>query len=430
MTMSYDTQYLERCRELIEEKCGWPPAREWRNFEFAELSDRILESTSVQLSTTTLKRIFGKLRYESLPSSVTLNALAKYLGYENWMQFKTTQILDEKAKQDEPFITTTVRPAPRFSRKAILAAITAGVIVALSGFVLFTGSSSSSTTPAKDVVFTSRPLAKGLPNSVVFNIDLKQTRSNDIILQQSWDSTKTVRLQPGQTEATAIYYIPGYFRAKLIVDKKIIKEHDLFIRSGDWMATIDHDPVPTYVRKEDLVVNKGMCIAPPVLDEIKKTGKPVTLTYHLVRPFEGLHSDNFTLETSFQNTYSEGPAVCKTTKLFVLCSNGAFIIPFTIPGCASNINLKLNDRVWEGRSNDLSVFGIDPSQKIHLKLEVKNRTVKIFGNGKLLREEKYNASAGDIVGLKYSFLGAGAVDNIRFLNEEGIPVYLNNFRGR
>jgi hypothetical protein len=427
MTMNYDTEYLDRCRELIEEKLGWPPAGEWRNFEFTELSDKIFEVTSVQLSHTTLKRIFGKVKYENLPSSATLNTLAQYLGFETWMQFKSSQVTLAKKKPET--IITKVEKRPKLLRqKAFLSVALALAIILICGFVFLSSTSSSSAETTGNVVFKSKPLAQGLPNSVVFNVDLGKIKSEDIVIQQSWDSTRTVRLKPGQTEATAIYYLPGYFRAKLIVDKKIIKEHDLFIRSNDWMATIDHDLVPDYIKKNELVLTKGMSVAPSVLAKIRTFEKPTTITYHLVKPFDNLHSDNFTLETSFQNTYAEGPAVCKTSKLFILCSNGAFIIPFSIPGCVSDINLKLGDRTWEGKSNDLSAFGIDPSQKINLKLEVKNRQVKIFCNNKLIREASYTNNAGDIVGLRYNFLGAGTVDYVRMINEIGKVSYFENFR--
>lgn len=170
-----------------------------------------------------------------------------------------------------------------------------------------------------------------------------------------------------------------------------------------------------------------MAIAPSVIERIKKTDKPVTLTYHLVQPFEKLNSNNFTLETGFQNIYSEGPAVCKTTKLFILCTNGAFIIPFTIPGCVSDINLKLSDKIWEGKSNDLSVFGINPSQPVQLKVEARDRTVRIFCNGTLIRQENYNVDAGDIVGIRYSFLGAGEVHFLKMLGEKNVLVYQDKF---
>ncbi len=428
MTMSYDTQWLQCCRELIEEKLGWPPAREWRNFEFTGLSEKIFDATGVQLSSTTLKRLFGKVKYESLPSSATLNTLARYLGYANWMEFKAgqdepkTEIPEEKTT--EPQLSRT----HRFSKRTLFTAAAAITLIVICSFVFLSGPSSSSASLPGTIIFKSKPLAVGLPNSVVFNIDLKGTKSQDVIIQQSWDSSKTVRLKAGQTEATGIYYIPGYFRAKLIVDKKIIKEHDLFIRSDEWMATIDHDPVPAYIKKDELVLNKGMTISPTALEEIKKADKPTTLTYHLVKPFPDLHSDNFVLETSFQNVYAEGPAVCKTTKLFILCTNGAFIIPFTIPGCVSDINLKLGDKTWPGKSNDLSAFGIDPGNRIDLRVEVKNRVVRINCNGKLIRQESYDNSAGDVVGLRYSFLGTGTVYHSRILNERSNLVYSEDFR--
>jgi hypothetical protein len=425
--MNYDTAHLQRCRQLIEEKLGWPPAGQWRDFEFTDLSDKIFGVTGVQLSSTTLKRVFGKVRYESLPSSATLNALAGYLGCENWMQFKSSGPGQPVTTRNPPGI-----PARRkwpLKSNAVLSAAAVLALVIVFGFVFLSGPGSSSAVP-RDVIFKSRPLAAGLPNSVVFNVDLKGIRSDDIVIQQSWDSTRTIRLKPGQTEATGIYYDPGYFRAKLIVDKKVIKEHDLFIRSDEWMATIDHEPVPTYVKKEDILQTNGLTISPAVLGQLKKTERPVTLTYHLVKPFAGLQSDNFSLETSFQNDWSEGPAVCKTTKIFILCSNAAFIIPFSIPGCVSDINLKLADRTWEGKSNDLSAFGIDPAQKNKLRFEVKDRHVKIILNGKLLREEQYNKDAGEVVGLRYSFLGAGTVGYVVLENKKGDVVYRNTFRGK
>src|ERR1041385_5948278 len=99
MTMEHDTEYLQLCTRLIEEKLNWRPADEWRNYEFTELSEKILDATGVNLSATTLKRVFGKLKYDSLPSSATLNALAAFLGYSSWMDFKSKQ---NTRQQHEP----------------------------------------------------------------------------------------------------------------------------------------------------------------------------------------------------------------------------------------------------------------------------------------------------------------------------------------
>jgi len=210
----------------------------------------------------------------------------------------------------------------------------------------------------------------------------------------------------------------------LILDGKIVKEHDLFIRSNEWMATIDHQPIPAYIKKEDLVLNGEMNVSENILKEIKSIATPTWLTYHLVKPFDNLQSDNFTLESSIKNTYAEGPAVCKTAKIFVLCSKGAFIIPFTIPGCISDINLKANDNYLFGKTNDLSSFSADLSNWADIKVEVKGRVMKVYLKNKLISEETYKQDAGEVVGLRFSFLGAGEVKNIKLSDRIGVSKYV------
>jgi hypothetical protein len=417
--MNHDAEYLQLCIRLIEQKLNWRPVDEWRNYEFTELSEKILDATSVNLSATTLKRIFGKLKYESLPSSATLNALAAFLGYASWMEFKAKHPLNEGESEKK----TSARKKFLLQHKVWPMTAIAAVIIVILAFTFLSGKSVRPIKNEKEMVFTSRPLAEGLPNSVVFNVDLKGNTPNKVVIQQSWDSTRTVTLHRGQKEATGIYYLPGYFRAKLILDGKIIKEHDLFIKSENWMATIDHQPVPTYIKKDDLLLKDEMGVSKNVLDEIKNIDKPTWLTYHIVKSFDGLQSDNFTLNASIKNILAEGPAVCKTAKIFVLCSKGAFIIPFTIPGCISDINLTVNDLYLDGNSNDLSSFSADLSEWAKVKVEVKNRVMKISLNDKLIREETYKADAGEVVGLRFSFLGAGAVRNVKLMNGENEKVY-------
>lgn len=418
--------YLLQVRKMIEEKLGWRPAEEWRNFEFTRLSDLIFDATGVSLSATTLKRIFGKVNYQSFPSTATLNTLSLFLGYGSWMDFKSRttrfQAVQEETKpveKSKPVIRKTVS-------LTLLLLLCASVL--LSAILLPRSGRHAFPNPG-NVVFKSRLLSEGLPNTVVFNVDMKQMSTDHIRIQQSWDSTKTIPLRNGQTEATGFYYYPGYYRAKLIADEKVIKEHDLFIRSEKWMATLDLEPVPTYIKPADLLFDHAMTVSGPVLKEVAKFEKPVFLTYHLVKPFKGLQSDNFTMETSLKNTYREGAAVCQTAKIFILGTNGAFVIPFSIPGCVSDINLKLYQTYLDGRSHDLSPFGTDLSDWNKVRLEVKNRHVRIFLKDKLIREQDYQADAGAIAGLRFSFLGAGAVRYVHVFDGAGRPVHVEDFSG-
>src|SRR5690606_11448274 len=74
--------------------------------------------------------------------------------------------------------------------------------------------------------FTStKVITEGVPNSVIFNYDATSASDQDsIFIQQSWD--KQLRRQVKRTEShhTSIYYYPGYFRAKLVVNDRVVKE--------------------------------------------------------------------------------------------------------------------------------------------------------------------------------------------------------------
>lgn len=56
---------------------------------FKELTALILHSTKKQVSSSTLKRIFGFAAYNFQPSLYTLNVLAEFCGYESWVHFTT-----------------------------------------------------------------------------------------------------------------------------------------------------------------------------------------------------------------------------------------------------------------------------------------------------------------------------------------------------
>src|ERR1700679_1922619 len=80
---------IEKTIELYESNTGWGDSNDWTNQDFVILSEKIQERTGVALSHVTLKRIWGKVKYDSLPNTHTLDTLVQFLGYENWRDFKS-----------------------------------------------------------------------------------------------------------------------------------------------------------------------------------------------------------------------------------------------------------------------------------------------------------------------------------------------------
>src|SRR5580693_8192242 len=82
--MHTDETLIRLVKQLFEEKTGWGDSETWTNQDFLQLSELIRDETGITLSHVTLKRVWGKVKYDSLPNTHTLNTLAQFLGYDNW----------------------------------------------------------------------------------------------------------------------------------------------------------------------------------------------------------------------------------------------------------------------------------------------------------------------------------------------------------
>src|SRR5580700_1192322 len=87
--MYTDEFLIEKTKKLFESNTGWGDSSDWTNRDFEILSEKIQERTGVALSHVTLKRVWGKVKYDSLPNTHTLDTLVQFLGYENWRAFKS-----------------------------------------------------------------------------------------------------------------------------------------------------------------------------------------------------------------------------------------------------------------------------------------------------------------------------------------------------
>jgi hypothetical protein len=402
-----ESQILTKCLLKIEAQLQWGSADQWHSNVFDELSELISSQTGVLLSPTTLKRVWGKVNYDHAPSISTLNTLAIFAGFSNWRDFKN--------KIDLVSLPPTVKS--RYSNQKII--ITSAAALTLVFISLFSMIGLRPTPPVKDysnVVFKSKAIAKGYPNTVVFDIDIDSINSDSIHIQQYWDPSKTIQLKKGQKQATGIYYYPGHFRAKLVVDGTIVKQHDLFLKSQGWTSTIDYAPVPKYhnLSKQDL--NATLRFSDAFQTEVRQLIEPMYSTFHYVNDLGIADGDNFKMETSIRSTYFDKWAVCQTTYLYLLGTKGAIIIPFSKLGCVSDLDLMLNGPSISGKEHDLSAFGVDFTVFQQIGVDVKDKHVTVSIGGEKIYADQYLSSMGELVGLRYKFMGLGEVADLTISN--------------
>ncbi|HEY5917058.1 MAG TPA: hypothetical protein VIU13_06640 [Chryseolinea sp.] len=181
--MDKEKQYLESCRQRIEEKVGWGPGNEWQNQDFEALSKRILKETKVSLSVSTLKRVWGKVRYDGNPTTATLNALAQFVGYEDWRTFASNG-------NSTPSNPKSAKVPWKISFSKTLKAILAIAALGLGVFLFSVMQSRPKRLEYKNITFSSQPTAKAVPNTVVFNYNAKDSNADSVFIQQSWDPNR------------------------------------------------------------------------------------------------------------------------------------------------------------------------------------------------------------------------------------------------
>lgn len=411
-----DTELLVRkCLARIEDELGWGSSDNWGNYDFSKLSDEVHKRTQVRLSVTTLKRLWGKLRYDSEPTLTTLNTLARFSGFNDWRDFCQQ---DAAPKEFAPLVATTPAVAPpvkrKFSRYWILTIIPVIVLVA---YTLIQSKNKPLKPNPDDFEFSADKVqTEGVPNSVVFSYDASAAETDSIYIVQTWDIRRKKLVSKQNNVHTAMYYYPGYFNAKLIVDDQIVKTHDLWITSGGWLAVLDGEPVPFYFKREDYLVDEGVEITEEVLKKYNYTlhPSPPLLRIFNQRDLGDIMNDNFVFETTLKNGFKDGTSACQFVQVLIQCKNDIIAIPLSARACIGELQLYHCGASAKSADADLSKFGTDLSQWTTLKVETVNKHVVFYVNGEKAYELDFPNEPTGVVGVQYRFGGVGAVKDATF----------------
>jgi hypothetical protein len=435
MFTASEEQLKENCKRLIENKLGWGSSEHWTNQDFDLLSEKIFGATGVALSQTTLKRIWGKVKYDSAPAVTTLNTLANFIGFENWRDFRQKQAIPPDAVvADEPLKELKTVGVTKKSRKSfLLPALTIGLtLISILSWNFFASRSviKKENGPVGAYQFSSKKMVlRGVPNSVVFEYYASASAADSVFIQQSWDNHLRARVPKDKHLHTSIYYYPGFFRAKLLAGDKIVKEHDIFIQTDGWLPLIEQDPVPVYFKKDDAIVNGRLSLSLAKMKSHNVHMEPsVPYVYYAnVREFGDLSSDNFIFETSVRNDFREGSGVCQKSEIRILTEGSMVSIPLSAKGCISENNLFCLGHFVKGKDNDLSGFGVDFDRFVKLRLEVMNGKARFFVDDKMIYQLDGIMSGTKIKGIVFRFQGTGSVDWVKLSKADGKLVYEDGF---
>lgn len=415
MEFETDDMALEKCKAKIEDQLGWGDSARWHTTDYETLSHRIHEKTGVTLSVATLKRLWGKVRYESKPTPTTLNTLAQYLGYENWRSFRVS----EEATRGN--VTVTPQKKKKQPWWALL------LLIPLIGATLLLMPGSKKKVDPALFSFTSKKVVDaGVPNTVVFDYDATSASADDsIFVQQSWDKRLSRQVRHDQRQHTSIYYYPGFFEAKLVVNGQVVKEHNLLIKTDGWLPLVEQPGTPVYFKGED-AIHDGVLQLPVSRIEasnIRVTPVAPWTAYYIVQDFGELMSDDVVFETSLKNDYNAGSNPCQYVEIRLQFEGPAVLIPLSVKGCVSTLAIADTD----GTKRDLSAFGCDFSDWVHIRCVIKDKIAEIFVNDSSAIKLRVTGGRAKMVEVGYRFQGTGSVDYVKLSNNKGSVFFQEDF---
>ncbi len=430
-----EADYIKKCREQIEKSLNWLNTDELKQSDYQYFCDLVFEKTKTQLSLSTIKRFWDD-SYNKSFQITTLNALARFLDYENWHQFKEKNYdepVNNKVLQVEIKKNKNLEIKNQWLKVLIVSIVALVFIFVVISTLNKKPNEVENAQIANTLVFTSKKSVKeGVPNTIIFNYDVGAYNADSVCIQLSWNVREREKIEKDNHYYTCTYYYPGYHHAKLIVDENIVKEHNVHITTIDWLTLVRYQPddvLPIYIKDEDVISNGTMYASPYLLklDNVDLTARSFFVSYFNIREFEGITGDNFSFETKIKNNHLEPELICQNCYIFIYCELGTIVLPISTKGCVSDINLLVSDVVIQGKTNDLSGFGCDLSDWRKILGKVVNKNLKISIDDKEIYDLTFNNSLGKIKGWHYFFKGCGAVEYLNLYDSTKTVVYQEDF---
>ncbi|GAB5519157.1 MAG: hypothetical protein RhofKO_14080 [Rhodothermales bacterium] len=425
---SLDTA-IATCKRHIEARLEWGHAAEWTAQDFEALSERIQSETGRTISSTTLKRIWGHVAYTSRPSQHSLTTLAAFLGYDSWRTFMASLAKEATADTPSP-VASSPTPLLLGWRPYVFGIALLAVVAVIGWFwIIESKPTSKALQITSAVAFHSRPVTQGVPNTVIFEYDLNGVEADSFFIQQSWDPRRRSPILSTAQTHTAVYYYPGYFKAKLIANDSTLKEHPVHIKTEDWVITLEQAPIPEYVTKRNPASDGFLSVSKAWLTDqnLQHTVNEHAFSFFMVRDFGDLHTDDFTLETAVRREMSDARYACQIAYLIVMGEHNMLQVPFVEPGCVGAMSFMLGDTFVDGTQHDLSALGTNLTTWQPIRLRVENREVTIQVGDNPPYTQRFQMDVGHVVGLSYHFEGVGAIDYVSLMDDDGQHVYTEAF---
>jgi hypothetical protein len=410
--------HLEICCRYVGEKYGKPLISTWTNGDYIRLSSILSHKTDVQISPSTLKRIFGKLKTTEryYPQKATRDALADFAGFTDWEAFVQKHprpVKHEEKTEEEPvlFEQKTIRKKRNWLPALIL-------LTGIAAIVIWQFNKKEDPTLINTggiKLICNNPEGEN-PHSAIFKIQLPENFSGDTanFKVDFGDGKQERKIIPGLL-VTHYYEIPGRYYAVLKYNDLSLDTIPLYLKTNGWTATavMQHDTTRVYpVNNSSLFKNGKIRVN---ADELFRAGVDTNRTFFVhfanTKPLT-ISGDNFELIADVTTSQLRPGVRCSQVTVDIYGEKSKHSMMLIKPGCVSWAYLHFSENFIDGETDDLSSIGADLSQGGIVKLQVIDKKVKLLVNKKMIYETSYTFPLKKVYGVKITFSGIGVLNDL------------------
>jgi hypothetical protein len=427
-----ERELVKMAMEELCKKAGFKDSRGMVQRDLEFLADSIESRTGILISLSTIKRLIHG-EFSRQPQVATLNAIAVFLDYTNWQNYKLSAIRQPEVvasnQNDQKETKLTFRSQKSFYKRYLLVA---GVVVLSTlGLLAILKFRKPGLANISNAQFSARKTTSNdLPNTVVFNYNVDGVIADSFFIQQSWDKSRRVRISKKNYTLTDIYYEPGYHVAKLIANEKVIKTLDVSIPTDRWFFYAQEETPasqPKYIRAETGINTGSLQLNPQAIlnsqVDMKKDNKYIQV--YFPTKIES-SSDDFTMKFKLRVTPLNND-FCPYFMAELFCQKNFMFFTSTPKGCANKIIIQFGENYRNGKTNDFSSLASDPEAWQEVELTNKNKNVSIRINTKEVFSTTYQISGGLITGIGFISNGLVEVDYVSLKTANGKDIYTNDF---
>lgn len=397
-----DIKYMLFCIHKIEEQLGWGKKEDWTNYHFTRLSELFAKKTGITLSVSSVRRIFGMDKTETFnPQIETKNALARYLGYDNWAELKEKNPLKRNL-----FISNSTGNKKKLRNIAM-----AMVVLSVSYFIMYTMISKRH---PSIYYFDGRNLEGTAPHTIAIHYDISKMKGNDYYIDfgEYFHHPQRIPLPKNEHIITHTFYSSYYYLVKLLKNKEVLATQRVFVKSQGWDYGVFIDK-QYYTLPPNLLSGKNSLYLSA--EEIAESGVDTNTKYYTefknITDFK-VSGDSCTFIASVKLNKNARARGCQDANIWLLGQHSDVCLKLTTQGCSSLVSFSVGNQIKSGKHEDLAKLADNLYAWNQVKIQIEKNIAKVYLNNIEAYSITYNHSIGNLYGMHFFFLGSGEADNI------------------